>query len=102
MDKLNRIPRLPRQSLCPLRDLQPHSAKGPGTLKEPAIRHVERQIIAKDFEPLPLLGAAMRLYRCVDCYAVWAAGSRYERVSKGAVHGFYDHSLIWRPYSDEA
>jgi hypothetical protein len=94
------IPRLPRQSLCPFTDLQPHSPKGPSTLKEPAIRHIERQIIAKDYEPLPILGAAMRLYRCRDCSAVWLAGSRYEKVSKAAVYGFYDHSLIWKPYSE--
>jgi hypothetical protein len=94
----DRIPRLPRESLCPLRELQAHSAKGPGTLKKPALQHIERQIIMRDCEPLPILGEAMRLYRCPDCHAVWPAGSRYERVSKDTVRGFYDHSLIWQPY----
>jgi hypothetical protein len=37
-----------------------------------------------------MFGAAMRLYDCEDCYAVWPAGSRYERVSKDTVRGFYD------------
>jgi hypothetical protein len=71
------------------------------TLKKPAIQHIERQIIAKDYEPLPMLGVAMNLYRCVDCYAVWPAGSRYESVSIDTIRGFYDRSLIWRPYPDE-
>jgi len=100
MATLKRIPHLPKQSLCPLRDLQPHSPKGPGILKEPAIRHIERQITARDYEPLPMLGVAMRLYPCVDCYAVWPAGWRYERVSRDTVCGFYDHSLIWKPYPE--
>jgi hypothetical protein len=33
MATLNSIPQLSRQSPCPLRDVQPHSSRGPGTLK---------------------------------------------------------------------
>jgi hypothetical protein len=68
--------------------------------KEPAIWHIERQIIERDYEPLPIFGAAVRLYRSVDCHAVWPAGSRDERVCKDTVCGFYDHSLIWKAYAE--
>jgi excisionase family DNA binding protein len=92
----DKIPRLPKQSRCPLEDRPPHTSKNPGSLTQPADENIERQIIDRGYNPLPVLGSAQRFFRA-DCFAVWPAGSRYERVPKDAVCGFYDHSLIWQP-----
>jgi hypothetical protein len=94
----DRIPRLPKQSRCPLRDRSPHTSKSPGLLTQSAVENIERQIVDQRYNPLPVLGAAQRFYRCRDCFAVWAAGTRYERVPEKSVCGIYDHSLIWKPY----
>ena len=50
------------------------------------------------YRPLPYLGIANRFYRCRDCYAVWVAGSLFERVAEDRVCGVYDHTLKWKPY----
>ena len=92
-----RILRPPRQSRCPLRDRQTHTSKSPGFLTQSAVENIERQIVAQGYNPLPELGAAQRFYRCMDCYAVWPAGTRYERVTEKSVCGIYDHTLIWKP-----
>jgi excisionase family DNA binding protein len=94
---LDRVWRRPTRSRCPLRDRQPHTSKSPDLLSQTAVENIERQIIDLGYKALPVLGAAQRFYRCADCYAVWRAGTRYERVTEKSVCGIYDHSLIWRP-----
>jgi uncharacterized protein with PIN domain len=74
--------------------------KAPGVLTLQAVKHIERQIEERSLRPLPSSWKIHRFYRCPDCYAVWPAGSRYERVSKDTVRGFYDHSLIWKPWPE--
>src|SRR5271170_7887221 len=95
---LNRVGQFARVNRCPLRGRQPHSAKTAGVLTQPAVKHIEGQTSFHGHHPLPMLGIARRFYRCGDCFAVWAAGSRYERVAEDSVCGTYDHSLIWEPY----
>jgi hypothetical protein len=89
---------LERISKCPWRDRQPHSSRRPAILTVPAIKHIEQQIVTLGYRTLPYLGIAKRFYRCVDCFAVWAAGSIFEKVAEDGVCGVYDHTLIWKPY----
>jgi excisionase family DNA binding protein len=95
----DRISREPRLSRCPLRVRQKHTLKSPDLLTPPALQQIKQQIHLGPARPLPTLGIGQRFYRCNDCFAVWAAGTRYERVSETNVCGIYDHSLIWKPWA---
>jgi excisionase family DNA binding protein len=95
--ELDRVWRRPTRSRCPRSDRQQHTSKSPDLLTQTAVANIERQITDQGHNPLPVLGVTQRFYRCADCYAVWPAGARYERVTEKRVCGIYDHSLIWQP-----
>jgi excisionase family DNA binding protein len=95
----DRIFREPELSRCPLRDRQGHTLKSPDLLTPSALQQIKHQIHLGTARPLPALDIGQRFYRCNDCFAVWAAGTRYERVSETNVYGIYDHSLIWKPWT---
>jgi len=75
----------------------PHETGRPQPLAEPAVKHIQQQIIANRYRSLPYLGIGKRFYRCRDCQAVWLATSVFEKVSENDVCGVYDHAMIWKP-----
>jgi hypothetical protein len=86
-------------SKCPWRDKVTHATRKPEILSDATVRDIEIQIALNGFPSLPYLGFAKRFYRCVECFAVWAAGSIFENASEESVCGLYNElEDEWVPF----
>src|SRR5260221_278379 len=84
-------------SRCPWRERQFHATSKPLILTEADLQDITLQISENEYRALPARGSKT-FFRCPNCYAVWLAGSIFERVDEERVHGVYDNILIWIPY----
>jgi hypothetical protein len=86
-------------SNCPWRARGRHGRSQPRILTAATVKHIEKQIAANSYPVLPDLGGLREFYRCMDCHAVWAAKSIFDKIREDEVCGVYDHAMIWKPYT---
>jgi len=87
----------PIVSRCPWREREAHETTKPDILTEAEIQDIAVQISENGYRALPFVETGKQFFSCRDCYAVWLAGSVFERVPADQVSGVYDIAFIWTP-----